>query len=326
MADLATLALNNLRKVINDREVKNKDIDRALRPLMTIEWTLPTIRLIGSNLLNNTLRLLRSTTPPSEKYRTFAKTVTEGIRKLEQELPEGWYLWLLRREKFAVTDLIPMDKIRAITNGLADIQILTPWELALNTKTGINYIRSQDPSLEGIEIIWRSAKSWIDYIDTPRTTPLITSADQVLELISSIKAERIYLSQVSIENNRRKRQLDLPESYDKLTPSGKTKAIADLRPSAQGLTQFLDSQARINILRGVQGSLRSVASGITSYVKFCSAVMTTPFPVIPLTINRWSATFNCGKTFGLYVNHVKKGISPPESMHLLARPGNPRNS
>ena len=136
--------------------------------------------------------------------------------------------------------------------------------------------------------------------------PQITSADQVLELISSIKADTIYLSQVSIANNRRKRQLDLSENYDKLTPSGKTKAIADLGPSAQGVTKFLDSQARINILRGAQGPLRFVASDITRYVKFRSAVKTTPFPSTPLTVRRWIATFNCGKTFGLHVNHVKK--------------------
>ena len=226
---------------------------------------------------------------------------------LELELPDGWNLWLLCLTKFAVTGLAPLPEIRAITNCLADKQIITPRELAVITKTGINYIRSQDPSLEGVEIIWQSAKSRIDYIDQPRTTPPIAFADQVLVLISSIKAETIELSRIPTgNNNRQKRQIGRPWNYDKLTPEWKTRSIAELGPSAQGLTQFLDSHARIYVIRGVRSPIRSVASGITRCVKFFPEVQTSPFPVAPITIRRRGATFNYGKTFGLYLNHVKK--------------------
>lgn len=148
---------------------------------------------------------------------------------MEQEPPDGWHLWLLFLKKFAVADLPPLTKIRAIANCLSGKQILHPCGIAVDTKKGINYIRSQDPSLEWVGIIWQSAKSWIGYIGPPRTKPPIASADQVLDLISSIKAETIDLSRISIDN-RQKRQLDLPENYDRLTPAGKPKQLPTYGP------------------------------------------------------------------------------------------------
>ena len=115
--------------------------------------------------------------------------------------------------------------------------------------------------------------------------------------ISTIRAEFLELATISNKNDNLRHQLNLPDNYDKLTPSGKIKAIAALGPSVPGLTDYLDTQAMTNVLRGVHGSARSVASGITSYVKFFSAIHTNPFPAIPITIRRWSATFNCGETF-----------------------------
>ena len=115
-SELSTLALNKLRKVISDREAKANDIARAILPLKTIAWTLPIIRIVGSKPLKSTLRLLRIATLPSKKYTTYAKTITGGIYSMEQELPDGWHLWLICLDKFDVADLLPLRKIRAIAN------------------------------------------------------------------------------------------------------------------------------------------------------------------------------------------------------------------
>ena len=136
--------------------------------------------------------------------------------------------------------------------------------------------------------------------------PLTTSAEQVWELISSIGAESVELTTISDRNMVLEQQLNLPDNFDKLTPTGKTNALAALGPSAPGLTDFMDSQDRADILRGLQGSLRPVGSGIANYAKFRSAAQANPFPAIPLTIRRRVETFNCGNTYGLYVNQVKK--------------------
>ena len=305
-AKLAEFAIEKLRKMIKNEKAHTSDIERSLSPLKTIDWTVHTIRIVGSKELNEILRLLRGTKLPSAKYRNFADTLNSGIKRMERNLPSGWDLWMMVLEKYSAQEILPPNHLRELITALTTNEILTPWELALYTKEGMLNLLNYDPSLEGIELLWQTAKSWADYIDPPRTTPKITSEKEVWELINSIKAKTIDETKLSTQNVSLKQQLQLPENYDRLTPTGKTKAIAALGPSAPGLLEYLDSQAKINVLRGVQGCLRSVASGITSYVKFCSAVQATPFPITKTILRRWSATFRCTPTFGLYLNHVKK--------------------
>ena len=136
---------------------------------------------------------------------------------------------------------------------LAAKQIITPCELCPNAKTGMGYIRLQGPSIEGVELIWQSVNSWIEYIAPPRTSPLITSADQVWDLLSTIIAEPIELATIPAKNNNLKQRPIRPGDYDKLTPSGETNAIADLGPPAPDLADCIDFQSRINIIRGAHG-------------------------------------------------------------------------
>ena len=99
--DLASLALTNLRTTINDHRVATKEIENPTRPLKTTEWSLPVIRLAGSQPLRNTPRLLRITKLPPPKYKTFETTITNGINRMARELPGGWGLWLFCLSKFA---------------------------------------------------------------------------------------------------------------------------------------------------------------------------------------------------------------------------------
>ena len=72
------------------------------------------------------------------------------------------------------------------------------------------------------------------------------------------------------------------------------------------VSEFLDNGYKLNILRSVQGSIRSAASGINNYLRFCTMADPTAFPPSTGTIRWWSTTFDPGKTFGLYINHVRK--------------------
>ena len=285
-AKLAEFAIEKLRRAMKNERAHTSDIEKALSPLKTIDWTVHTIRIVGSKELNEILRLLRSTKLSSAKYRNFADILKSGIERMERNLPDGWDLWMMVLARYSAQEILSPNHLRDLITGLTKNEISTPWELALYTKVGMLNLLNHDPSLEGIELLWQTAKSWADYIDPPRTTPKITSEKEVWELINSIKAKTIDETKLSTQNTSLKQRLQLPENYDKLTPMGKTKAIATLGPSAPGLLDYLDSQAKINILRGAQGCLRSVASGITSYVKFCSAVQATPFPVTKTTLRR----------------------------------------
>ena len=100
--------------------------------------------------------------------------------------------------------------------------------------------------------------------------------------------------------------MQLPGNFNKLTPMAKTDAIQRSGAPIQLRNEFLEDGANLNILRSVRGSLRSVASGINNYIRFCTMTDSTASPPSSGTIRRRSTTFNTGKTFGLYITHVRK--------------------
>ena len=62
----------------------------------------------------------------------------------------------------------------------------------------------------------------------------------------------------------------------------------------------------MNILQQVRLTLPSAASGISSYLSFCSLLRIAPFPPTITVVFKWSCPFTQGKTYGLYVNHLTK--------------------
>ena len=72
------------------------------------------------------------------------------------------------------------------------------------------------------------------------------------------------------------------------------------------MTDFLDLSARINVLRSAKGPLRCVASGMNSYLRFCSLLLIPTFPATPASARRWGAVFHLGKTYAQYVAHLRK--------------------
>ena len=105
--------------------------------------------------------------------------------------------------------------------------------------------------------------------------------------------------------------MQLPDNYSKLTPMAKTDALGKSGAPQHLVNEFLDNGAKLDILRSAQGSLRSVASGINNYRRFCTLAKSTAFPASTGTVRRWITTFNPGKTYGLSINHVRKAATPP---------------
>lgn len=72
------------------------------------------------------------------------------------------------------------------------------------------------------------------------------------------------------------------------------------------VTDFCDRQARVDIPRAVQGSLRSAAPGIHRYLRFWCAAGVPAASISQETARMWIATINPGITYGLYINRLRK--------------------
>ena len=171
---------------------------------------------------------------------------------MEPLIHGGRGIWRLSPAEFAVADLTPPPKIRAVTRRMSAKQILTPCGLHINADAGVNYMRAQDP------IRRMGAKSYGDRRSLGPITS--TSRERLRPLPPPTRSWNPYINQggfdAIVKNHHRQLQKTTtrPRRELRQTYAGWGKRdIADRRPSAQEITQFLDHQARINIPHGVEG-------------------------------------------------------------------------
>ena len=122
---------------------------------------------------------------------------------MERELSHGWGQWVAALSIFAALEILPPEKIRSPTGGITSKQVKTPWDLALYTKTGIDYLRRNDHSVEGVELLWQTAEPLAEYVDHPRTQPKKTTSEQLWILIDAIRDESIELTDFATEKPHR---------------------------------------------------------------------------------------------------------------------------
>ena len=103
-----------------------------------------------------------------------------------------------------------------------------------------------------------------------------------------------------------KTRLGLPTNYDALPPRGPMRALALCQADPATIEDFLRIGAKVNTIRSVAGSLRSVSSGINPYVSFCSLLGRPILHPLDDTVVLWGTCFRPGRTFRNYLGHIKK--------------------
>ena len=78
-------------------------------------------------------------------------------------------------------------------------------------------------------------------------------------MVKSIKEPTIGETQLSIKTNNCGEAFDLPGNFEFLTHMASAMALAQLTAPDYMIDEFRDRRAQRNILRSVQGPLRSVA-------------------------------------------------------------------
>ena len=120
-----------------------------------------------------------------------------------------------------------------------------------------------------------------------------------------IRAELIENTPCAANDRRLLESLCLPPNFGKLTPSDKTNAIALCGAPSHISTEFMDNRAKLNVIRSVNGSLRPVADGASTYIRFCKMAENRPSRPSSGIIRKWSSSFNPGQAFGHYINRAR---------------------
>ena len=306
-ARLADLALSDLEVTLSEPKPSIRSLTSAVDTVTLVDWDISIFRELGTKRCNQVLQSLRNLEFPEAKYRQLAAKFKRGIKEINDQLPTHWNLWASVLRKYNIHLSTSWDTLVKITGSLETIEIMTPNELATLPKRAVERITNSDSTLEGLEVVWVAAKCFVEDSATTDLAIPQTQGGSANRLISDLRVKTLAESPAMKRLSALKEALDLPKNFDLLKPTKRTDALATCGAPDHMITDFLDATARVNILRSVQGSLRSVASGLNSYLRFCALRTIPPFPVTPTTVRRWSSTFGAGKSFSQYLGHLRKG-------------------
>ena len=128
---------------------------------------------------------------------------------------------------------------------------------------------------------------------------------EVAEIVASIKSPTIEATKLAQRTNNEREARDRPGSCDQLLQR-QEQSIAQISAPGQLIAEFPDLRAQTDILRAVQGPLRSVASGANCYLRFFQDMGVPEFPLTQETARRRGATINPGKAYGQYANRPRE--------------------
>ena len=132
------------------------------------------------------------------------------------------------------------------------------------------------------------------------------------KMLRKFQKRKIPDTEIYKEYGRMWRSIELPGNLDDLAPLLRKKALARSSAMGRDIGTFSKSAERTNVSRSTQGPLKSVASGIRNYVRFCALLGMEPFPPTETTVRSWGALFKPGRTFKNYLAHLKKACFPLE--------------
>ena len=276
----------------------------AVAPFFALEFSNRIITEVGRDTMTRFFNRLKASRLPKPAYRQLADHIKFDPLKEATIIPfhfEGWRKLIYR---FDLTANISLPDWIPVLNALAAHVIRVPEDLARLSWTQASGLAADFPAEQPVLLLWQAA-----CISATGTTPAFGGKPALVspgQLASSFRGKRIEETSVAQQRTAMMKEMTLPADFDKLGPAAKIRKLNELSCSSTAITSFLNTGAQLNLLRQVQDSLSSVASGIQCYGSFCDLEDVPYFPPSAEIVLRWSALFSPGRSFGMYVSHLTK--------------------
>ena len=140
----------------------------------------------------------------------------------------------------------------------------------------------------------------------PLRVDLINKA--IDKLLKKSQQRKITDTEIYKEYRQLRGSVELPANYDTLAPMLRAQGLSRATAGDRDCRAFLKAAEKHNITRSTKGSLRSVASGIRSYGRFCDVLGRAPFPPAESTVRSRINLFKPGRTYKNYMAHLKKAF------------------
>ena len=260
----------------------------AVLALMAIGWTPALVKAVGFKILNDILKYVRQDVLDGPTYRLFADMI---VHASDEQIPREhtqWRIWrqlIIRFHLFEISDIkawaAPISRFRSrgIRSPLclqripyAEL-IAADWEL---------------PHPDMIIWIWQAARRDSAPCHFERPHAEITPPDDFQTLIRTLRTDHVADTGIGLEYASLGREFGLAPNFEALSMANKVRFLHELSIEPTRILKFLDLGARRNTLRAFSGPLRSAASGMQSYLNFCTFQHLAPDEeIFPFGIQFW---------------------------------------
>ena len=304
----ARVIFANLLRSLNDSSATPNSLAQSVKPFFAIQFGRDMFKAMASDAYRSSVILtrLRRSSLPSTLYKALIAHVKDFLGDESAVIPyvfEEWRRLIARSElnrDLDFPDWIP------ILNNFSAYGIRNPSDLAQASRADIAVVILDEITAPAIWKIWRVAAMSSDMVDNTLQNHNLALCSNARILASAFRTKNIRDTSFAKDHKAARIDLGLGAEYEAAGPAARIRILELARAPIESLTSFLNTGAQVNTLRQVQGSLRSVASGVQRWASFCDLVGAPYFPPTSTLILRWSTIFKPGRTFGGYVAHLAK--------------------
>ena len=221
---ILSLAPKHANQTINSDKSKPEEIRAALCTLETFDWDTLVIRKVGSDPLNKFMQNLRNAGYPRNAYLQLKNSIMNGLRVIDDDLPKHWWLWSACVRQYKLSETMAWGNLTDLVRTVQIEFFDTPAILAMAAKPRVEAWAS-DPEFYGISLLWQCAKC---FAADGKSGPITPGSDPAVEgqrIVATIKRKTIDRTGYMKRDNGLRSLIQLPDTFDRLTPLGKTNAL-----------------------------------------------------------------------------------------------------
>ena len=279
LAELARLALAQTHIAVKDPTCSARRLILALEPLYAVDWTGKVLAIVGVEKIRKLLCLLRSSNLGKENYAKIHAHLTRSLILPDTIAPREWGIWTDLINRYNLYEADSLEAWAGWAVKLQNSRVWNPADLSTLDKEEIFALCDHLVGRGVLILLWQAARCFFEYRRKDQLPLRIDLINKDIDaLLRKFQKHTLADTEIYKEYGRLRGALGLPSDFDDLSPMNRTHALALAQAGGQDCRTFPKAAGKLNLLRSVQGSLQSVASGIRSYVKYCSIFNWTPFP------------------------------------------------
>ena len=296
----------NLLRVLNDSSSSIPKLSEAVLPFFAIQFSKEMLQGMDAYKFSVILTRLRRSILPADIYRELIIHVKTFLVDRSAVIPFVFEEWRRVIVLSGLDSEIDFPDWIPILNTFAVFGFHYPNELACATRIEVQSLIPNELTAPVIWKLWRFVAMANDQNSSTTINADLSLCTNANTLALQLRSKEVRSTSFAKTHSAAKAELGLGEKFDLAGPAARIRMLERAKFSPETLNSFLNTGSQVNTLRQVQGSLRSVASGIQCWASFCDLLDAPYFPPTAALVVRWSTVFKPGRSFGGYVAHLSK--------------------